>query len=536
MKQKIYIKQWLALKPYKNQTLTDSYYLKLSNTLKQILVSKDSVFLSVYLDEPQIDLLACFLTAWFEDMISETNVWNAFTAFHFEHYGKILPFYSTEEYDEGDISVQDISVLIWYFLNTVQDEKFISPYNEFIFDIAANIAFILAKEYEYAPENKLLKTFYTLEKNETDFYTARLLVDTILFKTWLFYPDTGKMLAARESEIIEYHNDENLIHHLQEARDAIIHKTHTRLMNLTGKEWAAKNLGENHKVSNHLLNMSQLIKGYFFYKGQDATDVFIEHIASGKKFKLTKKSFDHSHKLTEPDTIMFMGIVQWREEWWFSGIYFQAPFNADLVLDEKNSLEKRSQVNFLDHKTNDIKTTLELQHQAFLSFNNGSPIAFLPSANIDEYLRNYIEYYNNTLNLTGEEKEQAIKRANADGFFGDKNDKKIDFTEAADSGLVFFNPKSGVEIAIGMNSAFPLTNNPWVDVKNSEDDIYNLFFSEQVSTELALFCIENGKNKLPFFKKGVGKLYLDDIDFLLRFWKKGNYHSRPSITNTSQSR
>ncbi len=34
MKQKIYIKQWLEFKPYENQTLTDSYYLKLANTLK----------------------------------------------------------------------------------------------------------------------------------------------------------------------------------------------------------------------------------------------------------------------------------------------------------------------------------------------------------------------------------------------------------------------------------------------------------------------------------------------------------------------
>ena len=535
MKQKIYIKQWLELKPYKNQTLTDSYYLKLSNDIKRILSEKDSAVLYMYLDEEEVGLHSCFLASWFEDIISGTNIWNSFVTLHFEQYGKKLPFYCTKEYFDKEINLHDIAFLIWYFMNTIQNIKFINPYNSFILEIASKVISLFDAEYEYAPENEYLKSFYRIEKNETDFYTARNLVDCILFKTWLFYPDTGNTLAAMETKIIENHNDENILHHLQEGRDAIIHKNHTRLMNLTGKEWAAKILGENHEVSNHLLNMSQLIKGYFFYKGQDHTDIFLEHIASGKKFKLTKKSFDHSHRLTETDTIMFMGIVRWREEWWFSGIYFQVPFNADLVLNEKNSLESRKQVNFLYHDTNDIKITIELQHQAFLSFHNGSSVAFLPSDKIEEFIRNYIEYFNNTLDLTDEEKEQAHKRAKADGFFGDNNDKQIDFTETGETGLVFFNPKSGVEIAIGLNNAFPLPNNPWFDVKNSEDDIYNLFFSEQISTELAMFCIENGKNKLPFFKDGLGRMFLEDIDFLLRFWKKGNYHARPSITNTSHS-
>jgi hypothetical protein len=56
--------------------------------------------------------------------------------------------------------------------------------------------------------------------------------------------------------------------------------------------------------------------------------------------------------------------------------------------------------------------------------------------------------------------------------------------------------------------------------------------SEQISTELAMYCIAKGKNKLPFLKKGEGKWFLDDIDFLLRFWKKTNYHARPEITFT----
>jgi hypothetical protein len=535
MKAKIYIKQWLELKPYNSQIKTDSYYLKISNDIKKSLSARDLVVLHKYLGEDEVDLLPCFLASWFEDIISGTNIWNAFVNLHFEHYGKMLPFYSTDEYFEGEINPQDIAFLTWYFMNTVQNEIFISPHNGFIHSIAENVLDIFENEYEYAPVNEFLKTFYEIDKNETDFYKARKLIDTVLFKTWLFYPDTALQLTGQEMEIIKKDN-KNTLAYLNENRDSFLHNNRTRLMNLKGKDWAAKILGNKHQVSTHLSNISERITGYFFYKGQDDSDVFLEHIASGKKFNLTKKSFDYHVALKETDTILFIGIVQWRNEWWFSGVYFQTEFNADLVLDEKNSLESRKQVNFLDHDLHDTNTTLDLQYKAFLRFNNDLPVAFMPSDKIEEFVRNYIEYFNASLNLSEEEKEQAHKRAKAGGFFGNnKNDSFKEMREISETGLVFFNPKSGVEIAVGLNGAFAMPNNPWFDAKNSEDDIFKLLFSEQISAELVRYCIKIGKNKLPFLKKGEGKWVLDNLDFLLRFWKKSNYHARPEITYTGQT-
>ena len=57
-----------------------------------------------------------------------------------------------------------------------------------------------------------------------------------------------------------------------------------------------------------------------------------------------------------------------------------------------------------------------------------------------------------------------------------------------------------------------------------------------LSTELAMYCIDNCKDKLPFFKTDVGKTYLEDVDFFLRFGKKKNYYSEPLITHTGKIR
>tara|TARA_R110002050_G_C8942767_1_gene512709 strand:+ start:86 stop:1696 length:1611 start_codon:yes stop_codon:yes gene_type:complete len=535
MEKQIYIKDWLEFKPYKKQTITDNYYLKICNKIKgAITTNKQSFILQIYLDKKDINHIACFLTSYFEDVISETNIWNSFVKAHQSLYKKQLPFYNIDEYYEEEINLQDISFLIWYFLNSVQEDKFIAPFNDFIIETAEKVLNVFDEAWDNAPENKYLKSFYQIDENESDFYIARKLIDTILFKSYLFYPDTYLKLKELELEIIEDSKDEeNIMMFLNENRDSTLHKSHTRLLSLKGKEWASELLGNNHSLSNDFPNISQRIRGYFLYKGQDDFNIFIEHIASGKKFDLTKKSFDHSDTLKEADTILFMGIAKWKEEWWFSGVFFQQPFNPDLVLDEKNSLESRMAVNFLDHQKNETTELLNIQLKVFKDFNGGSQIAFMTSESIDDFIRRYTEYFNDSLNLSDKEKEEAKQRARNDGFFGTKIENKI-YSEVSETGLVFFNPKSGVEIALAVNCAFPLPNNPFFKVEQSEDDIMFLLISDELSTELALFCIDNCKNDLPFFKKGIGKMYLKDIDFLLRFWKKDNYYAKPSITYTGK--
>jgi len=530
MKEKIYIEAWLELKPYEKQTLTDGYYLKLSNKIKDKLISNHFDILSEYFEEEYINLLSCFIASFFEDIISETNIWTSFVELHQELYNKKLPFYDTTDYYEGEINEQDIRFLLWYFFNSAQTNLFINSWNYFFSEMASDIFEIFDEIYEYAPENNVLKKYYEIDKTESDFYVARNLIDTVLFKTYLFYADTFLDLIKDEFEIIEKNsNEENLIPFLNENRDDKLHKTHTRLLSLTGKEWVAKIIGENHPLSTDFLNISKKIRSFFLYKGQDKDNIFIEHIASNKKFNLTKKSFDNYQELKEIDTILFMGIVKWKEEWWFSGVYVQSKFDANLILDEKNSMESRMAVNFLDEQTDKADETLKSYLNVFKEFNNGSQIAFMSSDKIDEFVKKYLKYYNRSLNISKKESEEANERARKDGFFKIDDDSN-DFSQMSETGLVFCNPKSGLEIALGINSAFPLPENKYFNKNDSTEHIMQLIFNENYSTELVMYCIDNCKTKLPFFEIGEGKKLLKDFDFLLRYWKKNYYHTVSTIT------
>lgn len=534
-KERIYIDSWLDLKPYDRQIITDGYYLKLSNEVKHaIVLSKKSLVFHMYLDKAQLNTLCCFITSYFEDVVSGTNIWNTFVRQHTKLYNKPLPFFDTEEYYPEEINLQDVCFLIWYFMNTIQLEKFIAPFNDFIFDAAEKVMDVLDAEWEYAPENDHLKTFYTYDENSPGYYAARHFIDNVLLNSYLFYPDTQIALRQSELETLEENGDnENILAFLNENRDLFLHKTHTRLLGLKGNEWAAALLGDYHPMCNDFLSISKKISGYFMYKGQDRGNIFLEHIASGKRFDLTKKSFDHHEEFNEVDSIVFIGIVRWRKEWWFSGVYFHSKFNADLVLDEKNSIESRNAVAFLDHQEQNIQEIFEKYFTAFKSINNDLQIAFISSDKIDDFIKRFIKKYEDMLQLSEEKKREAAQRAKDSGFFGGE-EPPANFSDVSDSGLVFFNPNSGIEIAFEVNSAFPLPNNPYFNAEESEDHIFRLLMSEEMSKELAMYCIEHCQEKLPFFIEEEGKFYLADIDFLLRFWKRDAYFAQPAFSFIGQ--
>lgn len=353
-----------------------------------------------------------------------------------------------------------------------------------------------------------------------------------MFKTYLFYPDSSLKLRRLEAEIIEENqDDERLLMYLNENRDGTLHNTYTQLLSLKGKDWVAEILGTEHGLHKDFLNISQRIIGSFFYKGQDGSNIFLEHVASGMKFDLTKKSFDHADTLNVVDSILSMGIVRWKDEWWFSGVFFQYKFNAKFVADEKNSLKSKAAVNFLNHKVIDSNKMLKEQLSVFKKLNNGKQIAFMPSGEINKFMNEFTEAYNKSLKLSRKEIKDTKQRASAYGFVG-KTVLDKDFFQDSETGLVFFNEKSGCEVALDLNAAFPLSWNPFYNKEDSEEHLMFLMTNESFSAELIMYCIENCKDKLPFFKKDIGKIYLKDIDFLLRFWKKRNYHAVPSITYT----
>ncbi len=518
---KISLKDWQEIKPYNKTSKTDLYYHDICNQINTMLYEENfHIALVDFVREEGISLFSIFITSYFEDIISGTNIWNSFTRKHRELYGKPFPFYTPDEfYIEGEVNKEDVKFLIWYFISVTNKNSLLNPNDPFYGQLAEKIVEILVPEYEFAPENKLLKECYEI-KDENDYYEVRKLMDTILTKTYLFFPDTGFILLKTESEIIQKEqNHTQMI--LEDNRDLFVHHVHTKLLAMTGKEWAQLILGENHPVSKELEHLSPKIQGSFLYKGKDDSTIFLEHIATGRKIDLKLESYDN-HKNLDENKIVFLGIIQWKGEWWFSGITIVSDLNEEVIENEKQNLYAKNAFNFL----NDQDLAKELvgkHHQAFLDFNKGLPIAFLKKNDVEAYINGFFDYFNETIDKDEKEKSKALKK------FKPKMEKSEE-EYTGETGVIFHNEKSGFEVYANIDSAFHVKGNEFLNKEKSDQDFMQLFIADFYSPEIVHYAIEQGKKKIEFFKNKKNQYAQDDLDFLIRFFKHRNYHTQPKIT------
>lgn len=192
------------------------------------------------------------------------------------------------------------------------------------------------------------------------------------------------------------------------------------------------------------------------------------------------------------------------------------------------------EVSFLDYDKDEVKELLSDQHSAFLDYNNGSQIAFLPTKNIDTYCQNFIEFFNKQIKTV--EHNSAAKSMAAEFKENINKFRTVpQFPTTTQSSLVFFNPKRGLEVAVDVNSAFPTASNPFFKEDLCEKNLIELLTNDSLSTELVLFCIEQYESKLSFFQEDMGKLFLSEIDFMLRFWKNDNYRTTPAVSIFKQN-
>lgn len=525
-KDKIYINDWLLYKPYKTEDSVDLYYLKVANEIYERITKKKIRLLNLYVNNVQKKMLTCFLLCYFEDIISETNIWFSFKNKYKELYNKTLPFFKIDkkEYIDDEFNKEDIAFLVWYFINLTEDDFFIAPYHDDFVKIANICADIFEKHYEYAPENKRLKKLFTLNKN-SNLYKVRAFMKLIFFNSYLLMIDILPREEEERSEVLKLKEEKPLkLAYLREIEELYAFSKKTKLLALDAKEWTSLIIGKSHPLHNDICNISNKITGGFLYKGQDETTVFLEHIASNRLFEMTKESFDHYKELVNDD-IVIIGLVKWKNKWWFSGSYTKKSFDADYILDIKNSHRERTSVNFLEIK--EIKETLKIGEKAFLKYNNNSLVALIKESELEGFINSFTAFYNSSLKLSKKEKEEAKERVKKDGYFGgkEKKDSFSQFEKGEDIAVVFYNPNSGLEFYFGIDNAFLKPESSY-DFKVKEE-INRLFISNEYSTELVNYYIKNYKSKVDLLKIKPFSKYLKNIDFLLRFWKSDNYKTTP---------
>ena len=207
-KQRIYNGDWKTLHPYSGSVPTDLYYITLANkVLAAIRAVETSLEESDYrkIDETEQKELACILTAYFEDIISQTGIFQAFTRIHGKRFGKPLPFYTLDEdYTPGEINIEEVQFLVWHYhmqLNNLDIPY--SPTLDTFAAIASDVMEIFETEYESAPENeKLLQYFRIDEKESHNLYALHARFLWLCTQSYLFF-NNGFLLEDQAESLAE---------------------------------------------------------------------------------------------------------------------------------------------------------------------------------------------------------------------------------------------------------------------------------------------------------------------------------------------
>jgi len=180
---------WLEFHPYDKPQTTDYYYQGVCNKVYALLNSFDITKSKQDVTPAEAKKISCMLVAWFEDVVSETRIWQAFTEKHHKLYGKYLPFYNLEEYYPGEINLQDVQFLLWYYFSIRKSDEIIYSPESPMFDVLGGLIFnIFDDEWEKAPVNGQMKNFLNIPPTETDYYAIRFIIDWLVLNSYLFFP------------------------------------------------------------------------------------------------------------------------------------------------------------------------------------------------------------------------------------------------------------------------------------------------------------------------------------------------------------
>jgi len=187
---KIVQKDWIQLHPLKLHSITDFYYIQLSNKIFTLLLKNKTV------NEFPTSLkrqFALTVTAYFEDVISKIGLWSAIRKINFDKQGNYIPFIdTTEEYEPDEINLEDVQFLIWTIVQRdvlERDEmRFINIENPIVRYVSLIIYSVLDDEYETAPENEVLYNAVHSSKLATDYFLFREFVKWLHYDSYLSCP------------------------------------------------------------------------------------------------------------------------------------------------------------------------------------------------------------------------------------------------------------------------------------------------------------------------------------------------------------
>lgn len=462
---KIYPKEWLELHPYKQTDSTDLYYTGIANKLYSCL--NKSVISDSFDDDDNIRYTSLCLAAWFEDVISQTGIWQAFTTECKKRYGSYLPFYSLDEdYYPDEINLEDIRFLLWHHIQYFRNrDTIVNPENPGIELVAYDLYTILADEYETAPENRRMQEYlFDPFIGDESFFQYRGVLEWFHYHCYFNIENEDQFLD--ESEEIE--NSEGVT---EENLNTLIYGTHTTLMlqgrrnllSLTSPEWLAC-IAKGHPERQLCTNVQVRNNTCFLLTAEDDNYLYLKDLCkeNNEILKVYKKSTNlpdiRNRKVGE--SALICELLRYGDAWWQSGLLIE------------NKFDEKTKAYAEDLKKKNEKTNEKGVFNDFMKASDNKHFVFCRSKDdVTDFLAHKMGYQT----LEGVEMPPV---------------------NAAKGMILMVSPQSGLHIQFQLCECIQSSENPFYDQKVAEEKAISFIVNPNV-IPYDLSCILQDKGMLP---------------------------------------
>ena len=466
---KIYPKEWLHYHPYSKIDAVDRYYCNVVNRVMKVLYEHDILGNDALPEERVYENTAIFIAAWFEDVISQTGVWQVFTSQCEKRYGSRLPFYelnNTYYYDE--INVEDIRFILWHCFQSKRfGVKIYNPENLGLKELSEEIYNILDDEYETAPENERLQEFFDFSHlTEDDFLMYRNKVDWFYMNSYInigCYEDFMDTMAEQIEKLEEEEDMDVMTAEIKLYSHKVntILLARTPLLAITAPEYI-KLIQEFHPASPDAPYMNIDAVNESLYLVESETDkYFVFKSLSGDKayYKVTKDSLDlKSNKLVPGDTLVTSTLVKYGEYWSHNGAMMNYSISQN-----PGMKKKIKELEALLSGKNEEKTFKD-----FIKATKGKRIVFFKDT------KEMIQFI-----------EKKVKYKNTLDFdFSSLGDDSIMLSATREKGLCFMN---------NLCECVASPDNPYYNQEKAQKHtIYLLTYKDSIPYEVACYLLDSG--------------------------------------------
>ena len=383
---KIYPKKWLELHPYKQTNSVDQYYVGIANEIHKRLYS--STIADAFEEEENIRYTSLCLAAWFEDVISQTGIWQAFTAECRKRYGAYLPFYPIKgDYFPDEINLEDIRFLLWHHIQYLcRGISAINPENPGIEQTAQEIYGLLAEEYETAPENERMQEFlYHSAMGEEDFFHYREILDWFHYQCYFNIENVAQYRDEAERLL----DDEKITPEMAETliyatRTSLTFKGRRNLLSLTSPEWLAL-IGNAHPEHQLWGKVKVRENSCYLLEKEDDRYLYVKDLCSEDEgeFKITKKSLNLSAIRSREvgKSTLICELIYFGNAWWQCGMLLENKYDQKMA-EYVDDLTKQKE-----------KTNEKAAFHDFIKASGGKSFVFCQSQEeISDFLLNKMGY------------------------------------------------------------------------------------------------------------------------------------------------